>query len=469
MATGESSDLCATGKQYPTATSRLGLRLVAGQQHSRQSGAVPVEDLSADRAEPAGASGSKKRSTESSLNGEVISTGEPTGAAEAPAPVPWFWWWATLAGSLLLRFSLFNFRSGDYRAFLGPWYDFFVEHGRWHVLGPLAKQLHSYCYPPLYLYLLSLSTWLPVPKLYAIKLISVAGDYAAAWYFWRLLRRGRFTPRAVWAGVTAFLFLPTVVMNSAVWGQCDVLYTGPLLASLFYLLEGRSMAALVAFGVALSMKPQAIFWCPLLAGLLVSGRPRWKHLWIPAAVYVACAVPAMVAGQTVIEALARWRSAAIHPMGLTVGAPNWYQWVTGLDPKLLSDLGVALTVVATVAVVWWMRAGPRAEAERSEWLVSWALLSVLFPPFFLPGVHERYFFAADVLSLVYAFYIPRRWAVALWVQIASGAAYAPYLFGTQLVPYWCLALVMAAAIVWVAAGLWRLPRGASVAVKEVCS
>jgi len=35
-----------------------------------------------------------------------------------------------------------------------------------------------------------------------------------------------------------------------------------------------------------------------------------------------------------------------------------------------------------------------------------ALLSVLFPPFLLPGMHERYFFAADVLSVLYAFCVP---------------------------------------------------------------
>jgi len=94
-----------------------------------------------------------------------------------------------ISGSLLLRISMFDFESGDYRRFLSRWYDHFVEHGRWHGLGEFAEQLPSYCYPPFYLYLISLSTLLPLPKLYAIKLISVAMDYLAAAYVGRLARR----------------------------------------------------------------------------------------------------------------------------------------------------------------------------------------------------------------------------------------------------------------------------------------
>jgi Gpi18-like mannosyltransferase len=44
-------------------------------------------------------------------------------------------------------------------------------------------------------------------------------------------------------------------------------------------------------------------------------------------------------------------------------------------------------------------------------MVKLALLSVAFPPFFLPGMHERYFFAADVFGVLYACFVPRGWRV----------------------------------------------------------
>jgi Gpi18-like mannosyltransferase len=369
-----------------------------------------------------------------------------------------------------VRASLLDLESRDYQAFLSDWYDYFVENGRWQGLGRAVDQLRSYCYPAVYMYLVSLSTLLPLPKIYAIKLISILADYAGAWFVFNIVRGaltptlshrmgegarmgGRGSPWLPVSAALAFLFFPTVVMNGALWGQCDILYATGLLASLFCVLEGRAVASLVAFGVALSLKPQAIFWCPFVALLFVSGRFAWKHVWITPAVYVGCAVPAVFAGQPVWDALTHWTSAAINPMALTLGAPNWYQWVSGVDSEIFFWSGLALTSVATAMFVLLMRKHPPDGLSERQWIVSLALLSVLFPPFLLPGVHERYFFAADVVSVVYAFCVPSRWIVAVLIQFASSFAYLPYLFGKQPLPYGVLALVMTASIGVVVSGL----------------
>lgn len=245
--------------------------------------------------------------------------------------------------------------------------------------------------------------------------------------------------------MTAFLFLPTGVMNGALWGQCDVMYTCGFLASLFYLLERRPVAALVAFGFSCALKPQAIFWGPLLAGLLVSGRLPWKWLWVPVAVYAACGVPQMLAGRPVLHVLGHWGGVQNTP-GLTLGATNWYQWVFEQQPEVFWWPGIVLTLVATAFFVLWMIEGPPPGLNQEQWLVSLALLAVLFPPFLLPGMHERYFFAADVLALVYAFAVPRGWRTALLIQFASAFTYLPYLFDQEPVPRPLLAVVMAVAI-----------------------
>jgi Gpi18-like mannosyltransferase len=250
------------------------------------------------------------------------------------------------------------------------------------------------------------------------------------------------------------LFLPTVVMNSALWGQCDILYATCLLASLFHLLQGRPVAMLVAFGLSASLKPQAIFWCPLLAGLLLSGRLPWRWLWVPPAVYVMCGIPAMLAGEPVANVLLHWGRVENSP-GLTLGATNWYQWLFEHHPDIFWWPGVVLTLVATMWFALWMLEGPGPGQREREWLVSLALLSVLFPPFLLPGMHERYFFAADVLSVVYAACVARGWQVAALIQFASAFAYLPFLFSEQPVPRWILALVMLAALALVTVRLMR--------------
>lgn len=346
---------------------------------------------------------------------------------------------------MALRLRLFYVQSNDYYNWLGPWFDFFVQHGRWHEFAELTDSFANY--PPLYMYFVSLSTWLPLPSVYSIKLISITSDYVAAWYIWRLVRRQWPDDWKASLAVTLFLFSPSVVLNSALWGQCDIMYTAGFLASLFYLLERRPVAMLIAFGVACSLKPQAIFWCPLLAGLFFSGRVPWKWIWMRAAVYVVSALAAMAAGQSAAAVLSHW--VRIHDTpGLVHGAANWYQWTQNENPRLLGLAGIVLTALGTALLAWCVRLGPRSVTE-SRWLVSLALISVLFPPFFLPGMHERYFFAADVLALVYVFYIPGGWLPAILIPAASTFSYFGFLFGRMPISLEVLTWTMAVALILV--------------------
>jgi hypothetical protein len=83
----------------------------------------------------------------------------------------------------------------------------------------------------------------------------------------------------------------------------------------------------VAFGLACSLKPQAIFWCPLLAGLLFSRRLPWKWIWVPFGVCVAWGLPQMLAGKPALRVLTQWARLRNASSGiLTYGATNWYQW-----------------------------------------------------------------------------------------------------------------------------------------------
>ncbi len=365
-----------------------------------------------------------------------------------------------LLSSFALRLGFADFESGDYREWLRRWYDFFVAHGAWHGLGLLTDKVSNY--PPLYMYLVSISSVLPLPAVWAIKLWSIAGDYLAAWYSWRLVRQlGRSHSQAL-AMAAVILFLPTVVMNSSIWAQCDILYATGLLASLYYLLADRPLAALVAFGFSCSLKPQAIFWCPMLAALLLVGRLPWKYIWVPGAIYVATCLPAIAAGRRASELLFHWGRIHYRP-GITFHAPNWYQfvqWRTLDEYQFWSRAGITLTTVVTTLLVLWAWKMGREQLREPVPLITLAIASVLLSPFFLPKMHDRYFFAADLISILYAFTVPRGWVVAVLVQSASLICYWPFLFRHQLVTesYKFSAILNTIAVIWVIVDLIRLLR-----------
>src|SRR5438270_12219015 len=84
--------------------------------------------------------------------------------------------------AIALRVSLYPIETGDYTFFLSRWYDFIQTHG-----GFAALKYNFSNYNPPYLYLLALAVYTPIPKLAAIKTISVIFDGILALFTYLIL------------------------------------------------------------------------------------------------------------------------------------------------------------------------------------------------------------------------------------------------------------------------------------------
>lgn len=354
-------------------------------------------------------------------------------------------WGVGIFLAVILRLSVFDFESGDYRLYLSRWYNFIVNYGGF---GALRYDFSDY--PPLYLYLLTLATYLPLPKLYAIKLVSISFDFLLA-FFVLLIVRLKYENRVVWmSSFFTALFAPTVFFNSALWGQSDAIYTSMLVASIYFAMQRRPNLSLLFFSVALSLKLQAIFLFPLFIVFLLKRRiPIYSFLIIPAT-YILLVLPAWLAGRPLFELLMMYPAQAQQYSALTSGAPNLYQWLPN-DPTILGRPGIifAVSLVYLLCLISYY-SGVRFDGDT---IVRLALVSVLLLPFTLPYMHERYFFVGDVISIIYAFYSPKRFYVPLIVGAASLFSYFPFLFGTTEVirPY--LAILMGVALIVAATDL----------------
>jgi Gpi18-like mannosyltransferase len=332
-----------------------------------------------------------------------------------------------LAG--LLRFSLREFESGDFRNFIGPWYDFIVEHGGFAALK------HKFSnYAPPYWYILTLASYLfsGLPRVVAVKLIPVSFDFVCAAFVYRLARLQYPHGLAPLGAFFAVLFAPTVVLNGSFWGQVDVVYTTGVVACVYFLAARREGAAFIAFGLAFAFKLQALFLAPLLVILLLKRHVSWKSFLLIPAMYGVCLLPAWLAGHPLDDLLTIYLQQADFYRNLTKNAPNLYQW---FPDKLYDTLYPAGIVWAAGVVGLFILGAYRSRAPLTPGrVVQLATVSVVLLPFVLPKMHERYFFSADVLSIVFAFYFPQYFYVPALVGLMSFLSYTPFLFQTEIVP-----------------------------------
>ncbi|QNK39655.1 glycosyltransferase 87 family protein [Caproicibacter fermentans] len=344
--------------------------------------------------------------------------------------------------AMAVRLRFFGYISSDYRQFLSGWFELLRQNG-----GLSAVGINFGDYTPAYYYLLALLTYLPFSGLHLIKALSCAGDVAAAYYVFRIVDRkyGEFWGEIAYA-VT--LFLPSVILNSAVWAQCDSIYTAALLACICYLMEDRQYLAVTAFSIALAFKLQAVFLAPFLFVLLLKGRIKARCLLIPPLVYVISILPAAVMGRNFWELLTVYFRQSQEYNELTMNLPNLFTWFPADAPE---SVGRA-AVLAAGALVLFTFAYLCAQKFRitDEMLVSLALFYVMLLPYFLPFMHERYWYPADLLSLVFAFYFPEKFYVPVITVMSSVYAYSRFLFGFRFISMKLFSVLMLFNLIWVA-------------------
>ncbi len=351
-----------------------------------------------------------------------------------------------LALALVLRLILRGYVSGDAETGSLPWYDFIQSQGGMPALA------HNFSgYPPLYLYMLVavyyINQLLHVSHLLAIKSISIVFDFFAAFWVAKIVYV-KYPSKAVsFSAALAFLFLPTVFMNGAMWGQIDGIFTSFLLATLYYILRRRDIMAMVAFGLALSIKFQAIFLAPFLLALLLLNRLSFASIFMAPATFFVTLLPSWILGRPIVEMIMMYPNQVGSFDYLSMNAPSFYALIDNSVNYLFNPAGVVVAAAIVILAVFAVyKLHPRLNADL---LVSLAAACLLLIPYVLPKMHERYFYPAEVFFLLIAFYRPRLAFITLGLQISALATYDVYFFGNTFLSLTTDSLVMLAMLIYV--------------------
>ena len=149
------------------------------------------------------------------------------------------------AGAVLLFFSFYArknvlyYLSGDMKAYLISWYYQILDH---HGFPSLAFRIGNYNIP--YHFLMCVVALFKGEAVYLIKYLSIFFDYVLAVACALLVREAVPAHRKdrnllTFAAFFIVLALPTVFLNSAVWGQCDAIFTSFLIFSIWAFLKDK--------------------------------------------------------------------------------------------------------------------------------------------------------------------------------------------------------------------------------------
>lgn len=365
--------------------------------------------------------------------------------------------------SLYLRLFFLEHQTHDYQTFLAQWAAFFRDNGGF---AALKEPVGNYNVP--YLYFLAAISYLPVPDLYLIKLGSILCDILLAWSGLRLTRH--FSKEDSPSPLICFgllCLLPTVLLNGACWAQCDSLYTALILFSLSSVLDDRPKTSVLLLALAFSFKLQTVFAIPLWCVFWFTGRVKFRHLLLFPVGYAVTILPALASGKPLQDILSIYvGQMGEHETYLTLNAPSIYAFLpyqAQVDTSLLSTLGIIAAFVLVFAVLgalFFLR-----RHVTSEIILAAATVLTLGIPFLLPHMHERYFFPAGMVAIVWACTDTRRIPIAALAELSSLSCYSTYLRLQYTLPllidgqYYVMAFEAAlilAAFVWSVVSLIQL-------------
>lgn len=344
--------------------------------------------------------------------------------------------------TLLIRFALIKNTSDDIESFIKPWFYELKANGG---LFGLKQNIGDYNAP--YFTILALLTYLPIEPIISVKLVSIFFDYVCAFSIIQLVYIiFKDNKNKNIYGLLAYvitLLLPTVILNSSYWGQADSIYTAFVLISMVYLLKEKYTLSFIFLGISFAFKLQFIFILPMYILVYISKEKIsiLHFLIIPLMNFILC-LPSIIFGKPVLDCIkVYWTQTTEYSEYLSMNFPgiwnillpkaiNEYNYVatTGIN---IDWYGILITI-ALYCIIAFFVIYKKIKFDKIQ-IVEFGLLSIMIATFFLPHMHDRYLYMADILSIVYYMLNKDKLYVPIGISLISLYTYSSYLFYSTII------------------------------------
>jgi len=350
--------------------------------------------------------------------------------------------------ALVVRYVFVLYPTGDTVAFiLGVEEPMYVAYDQpWMIQIDQVGFSNFYTinsdYSPLFLFVLAIMTLLPKGKqinvdnyyfdfyenrmiYFKTMLFVFAIAFAIGMYFLaKEITKDK--TKATFAYILATI-LPSLFVNSTIWGNADIIYVTFLLYSFYFAIKGKSELAFVFFGLAFANKLQAIFILPFLVYLLFKRKLKlWNIILVPL-VYFATFLPAFFFGASLGEPFKYLTRQFQGQSNLTYGAATIWKFFEfdNISATLRNNAPwISILGIGGVLALLLLR-NPKIEKKEDMFKVGIFLTMVTI--FLLPRLHERYFLIVDCLLIIYALIDKKKIYLLILMQVSSAIVYYHYL------------------------------------------
>ena len=351
--------------------------------------------------------------------------------------------------SLKMRADFFKIVSLDFTDYLGNWMDKIKEFGGFYAL---KQDIGNYNIP--YLVIMAIVSYIPINPLITLKMVSVIFDYtlaiSAMLLIYEMFKTNK--NKHIYALLTysIVIILPTVVLNSSAWCQCDSIYATFVLLALLFMIKEKYLFSFIFYGIAIAFKLQAIFVLPVFILLYVCNK-KFSILYfliIPVVNFVMC-LPAIIMGRPIQDCMLIYlNQAKEYSNYIAMNIPNIYaifmntlngsNLIESAD-NALKTFGLLFTFGA-FAITGILAIHKDIKIDK-KMIINLSLWSVMICTFLLPNMHDRYIYLADVISIIYYIVNRKNIYIPIIINSISLYTYIEYLYATRNMDIQYVALI----------------------------
>lgn len=349
-----------------------------------------------------------------------------------------------------VRTAVRSFVAQDWTDYWSLW----LEELRAGGFKALAGNFYDYA-PPV-MYLLYLITLLPINSMTAFKAFCCMLDFVGAGLIGNMVTDCTGSKKRGMLAYGVFLFLPTVILNAAVWSQCDIIYTLLILECVNCLMKNRKWAGMWFYGAAFAVKLQTLFIFPFLVILWVRRKVDLKHFVTIPIMYLVGIFPAWLAGRPFMELLGIYAfQGGKDRWSLSIKFPNIYQIIGNnffLDEYVKAGM---LLILGILMLVMCYMAYQKVRITK-EFVILLVVFFGMLTTYFIPHMHERYLYLTDAFLLIYTLIRVRRFPLFVTASFLTVVGYGQYLTKqAPLVSYGALAFIQLALLVLISLDVYR--------------